>query len=214
MRFVRRSLPLLALAGMVTAAEAAPVTGQISLGGYVKPIGSSGVSGATGLDFLQGYAGSAIAGTPGSFSYGAGAGAFEGLACASQSDGCGRIEDIGSLMNAGQITSFINLSGSDGQSVSFDLGAITQVIRNTASNTLNISGRGLLHITGYDATPGQFSLTTQGDEVASYSATLLASGPVTSVPEPTTWTLIAIAIFFAGSSLWRWRHGAGDQTAA
>ncbi len=174
--------------GMIGAANAAPIVGQISLAGYVQAIGSVSMAAATGLDFVQGATGSASPGMAGGItSFGAGTGSFAGLACSSLGGGCGSIEDIASFTSSPPIARFLTLT-SGTTNISFDLASFGSVVRNSATDSIAFSAKGTIHYTGLDDTAGTFLLTAQGDNITSFSATTLAAN--TTVPEPASLAIL------------------------
>lgn len=173
-----------------TSAVARPVSGQISLGGYAQANGSVGMSGATGISFAN-AAGSSVVGTSGSItSFGAGSGSFSALgACSSMSSGCGTIKDITSFATPTAISSFLALTSTSG--LSFDLANVSSVTRtqNGSGGSLTFTANGTINLAGFDQTPGQFILTAEGNNIVSFSATVLsASAP--AIPEPATWAMM------------------------
>ncbi len=60
----------------------------------------------------------------------------------------------------------------NGKTFSFDLQTITQIVEE-ANVSVAIEGAGILHLTGFDDTPGSFFFSTQGPEniEVSFSAT-------------------------------------------
>ncbi len=186
MKFRNSLLAVIASFGLAAAANAAPITGQISLAGYVSAVGSVGMAAATGLNFQTGT-GTADNGTaPGGLtSFGGGSGTFAGLTCANPGGGCGTIKDLASFTTSPPIASFLTLNANG---ISFDLASITDVTRIDGSNSINITANGTVHETGFDNTGGTFFLTAQGDNIVSFSATTLAAN--TSVPEPASLAIL------------------------
>lgn len=183
---------LLACAALVAAtpANAAVVTGQISIGGLATPIGSTNWSAATGVD----AAGSIIF-------YGAGSGSFAGLNC---SGACGSIADIPSLAPFAAITNFLVLNTNG---IEFDLSSITGVTRTSDAlgGTLAFTGGGTIRFNGYDATPGIFSFTAQGNNLTSFSASAVSA----AVPEPGTWAMMLLGFGAIGFAMRRRRFTGG-----
>jgi hypothetical protein len=79
----------------------------------------------------------------------------------------------------------------NGKVFSFDLQTITQIIEEP-NVSVAIQGTGLLHLTGFDDTPGSFFFSTQGPEnlEVSFSATNTAI----PIPEPGTWALFGAGV--------------------
>ena len=138
-------------------AFAAPITpgSQLNINGFDIGIGSSTIDQATGLDFTSatlapspGTAGvlSAVSGTPG--------GSFAGISCSSN---CGSIQDIADFASFAPIAGFYETSAAAGD-ITFDLNSITNITRvagsSTSLATLIISGTGIFHFAGFDASPG------------------------------------------------------------
>jgi hypothetical protein len=177
---------------------AAPVTGQISLNGYAEAVGSASFGAATGIDFAN-ASGTTVSGTSGTLSsYGAGTGAFAALgACANTTTGCGTIKDIASFTASGPISAFLTLT-TGGPGVSFDLASITNVTETGSgpNGSLTFTALGTINFGGFDATPGEFVLTAQGDNISSFSATTLATLP--QAPEPSTSATMSLGILGLG----------------
>jgi hypothetical protein len=179
-----------AVLGMIGTASAAPITGQISFGGYAQAVGSTAMGAATGISFGN-AAGSSVSGTSGLLtSFGAASGTFVGLgACGSTTTGCGTIQDIASFTSSAPLSNFMSFS-QNGITVSFDLSSITSVMHGSdaTGGTVSFAAVGLIHETGFDNTAGVFSLTAQGNNITSFSATTLAAAQ--AVPEPASMALL------------------------
>jgi hypothetical protein len=177
---------------------AGPVTGQISLSGYGAAVGSVSFGTATGIDFAN-ASGTTVSGTSGTLSsFGAGTGTFAALGgCASTTTGCGTIKDIASFTSSAPISAFLTLT-TGGPSVSFDLASITAVTEtgSGSNGSLTFTGIGTINFSGFDATPGEFILTAQGNQISSFSATTLATLP--QAPEPSTWATMSLGILGLG----------------
>lgn len=180
---------LVACAAMAAAApaNAAYVTGQISIGGLATPIGSPDWANATGVD----TSGSLIF-------YNAGTGSFTGLNCAGD---CGTIADIPSLAAFTAISNFLVLNTNG---IEFDLNSLTKVTHTNDDfgGTLAFTGVGTIRFTGYDATPGIFSFTAQGRNLTSFSASAVSA----AVPEPGTWAMMLLGFGAIGYAMRRRRY--------
>jgi hypothetical protein len=192
MKFRSIGVALLALTWSTLAANAAPITGQISVDGYAEAVGSIGMGSATGIDFASG-AGESVSGTSGDlYSFGAGSDSFAGLTCSSAPGGCGTIMDIASFASEPATTSFLTIT-TGGPAVSFDLSSITSVshVPGADGGSVTFTADGTINYTGYDSTAGKFILTAEGNGVVSYSATLLAEGTAPApAPEPSSLVLL------------------------
>jgi hypothetical protein len=179
-----------AVLSMVGAASAAPITGQMSLGGFAQAVGSTGMGSATGISFAN-ASGSSVSGTSGVLtSFGASSGTFASVgACSSTTTGCGTIQNITSFATSAPISSFLSLT-QNGITVSFDLSSITSVTHGSdaTGGSVTFAATGLIHETGFDNTAGVFSLTAQGNNITSFSATTLAAAQ--AVPEPASMALL------------------------
>ncbi len=172
---------------MAAAAQAIPVSGQISLGGYAAAVGSVGMAAATGLDFVANGSAGLSPGTAGGItSFGAGSGSFSGFACASLGGSCGSIKDLASF-STGPLSSFLTLANGS-TTVSFDLASLSVTSRDFGSNTISLTATGVINETGYSATAGTFILTAQGDSITSFSATTLAAA--NNIPEPASLAIL------------------------
>src|SRR5579875_1267828 len=123
-RYMNLKTTLLAAAasiGLAGGALAAPVTGQISLGGYVESINSTNILQATGLNFDNGDGTHNAVGTAGTLSsFGAGSGSFAILGSCNSTN-CGSIADITTLATGAQtINQFLRLSA-NGETFTFNL---------------------------------------------------------------------------------------------
>ncbi len=189
-------------------AQAAQVTGQISIGGYAAPSGSGSFGTASGYDAVIGQGGAANPGVAGSLtSYGAGTGSFAGLSCSNNAGGCGTIADILNFGTFAPTANFLTLVV-PGQTVAFDLNSLFDI--NAMPNaltggSLSFAGLGTIRFSGYDATPGVFTFTAQGNQITSFSASALAA----PVPEPGTWALMLLGFGAVGYSLRRRRSAQG-----
>lgn len=192
MRIPARLAAAAALLGVAAPAQAATIIGQLSFTGFVRPVGSTGMASATGLDFYSfGSPPSGDLGTPGTItSVLGGSGLFAGAVCVGL---CGTIKDLPTFSTA-SITSFFNIQST----VYFDLGTIKSVTRSPdgLGGGLKVIASGVFRITGFDPTPGVLTLTTQGSGLTSFSATA-----VNAVPEPASWAMMIAGFGLAGTML-------------
>lgn len=189
---------------MSTQAEAAPtISGQISVGGYAAPVGAASWDLATGYDAVSGALGGLSPGVAGGLtSFGAGSGSFAGMACADLGGGCGTIADIPDFATFAGIVGFLTLSGPSG--AAFDMSGISSITRSPfGGGSLSLVGNGMIRMTGFDPTPGIFTLTAQGSQITSFSAS------ATAVPEPGTWAMMLLGFGALGYSLRRRRRSTG-----
>jgi len=201
---------MLALAGATaltaSAANAAITIGsgsQISIGGSVIT-NTADASQATALDFTTGTTSNGSApGTLSTFNGGA-AGSFAGQFCTGS---CGTINDIASLMVGASASPFFTLTNG----VTFSLSNITSIDRSTAG-ILGFMGTGVFSGTlGGDTinpTSANFTFSTQGGNVTTFSATATAA-----VPEPATWGLMLLGFGAIGFTMRRRRRPVLAQVA-
>lgn len=189
-------------------ANAALVTGQISIGGYAAPVGSPGFSGATGYDAVaNGTAGLSPGLVGGLTSYGQGTGSFAGLNCNANGT-CGTIADILSFAGFSPIANFLTLNVNG---IAFDLNSIGNITRTPdgTGGRLAFEGSGIIRFNGYDPTPGVFSFTAQGTQITSFSASAISA----AVPEPATWAMMLLGFGAIGFAMRRRRQPALLQLA-
>lgn len=187
---LRFSLAALVLAVASIPAAASPVTGYISIGGFAES-NTGSMATATGVPFSD-AAGTSVSGTSGSLnSFGSGTLSFAALGnCASTSTGCGTIKDITNLASQGPLTAFFTLNTGTPTAVSFDLTSIGN-ITHPAGGFLNFAALGTINFTGYDSTPGVFAFSAQGNNIVTFSGTLMATPQTSPVPEPGSFLLLS-----------------------
>jgi hypothetical protein len=206
---------MLAFAGTaaLTAASAANAAITIGSGSQISINGSvitntADASQATALDFTTGTTSNGSApGILSTFNGGA-TGSFAGQFCGGPN--CGTISDIATLaLGPTSISPFFALT--DG--VTFSLTSITSIDRSVAG-ILGFIGTGTFGGTlgGVALNPASanFSFSTQGGNVTTFSATTTAT---TAVPEPVTWALMLLGFGGMGMALRRRRRPALAQVA-
>jgi hypothetical protein len=184
---------MVAISGAANAAYIAAGS-QLNIAGFDRsqPEGAT-IDAATGLDFTTGDG--PTPGTAGVLNGANGTGSFASLGTCSSN--CGTIQDIlsfsGFTSTPGEVVA--NLPGG---TVTMDLNAplsITRIAANPTTGqlaTLIVAGKGEFHLTGYDATPAAFTLTTQGNSMTTFSAS--ASGTASAVPEPMSLALLGTSL--------------------
>jgi hypothetical protein len=157
-------------------AQATPITGAISFGGFANPSGGSDWSTATGVSFIN----PALAGS--------GTGSYLGINALATFNNF--TYDPGLSPSPVLLWTF----NSSGLTYSFDLSTLTSVVKagGGALSSVVVDGAGTLHITGLDDTAGTFVFSGNGaNNSFSFSA---SDGASTSVPEPTS-------VFLLGTGL-------------
>ena len=169
---------VLAVAMMAVAveAQATPITGGISFGGFANPSGGSDWSTATGVDFLN----PALAGS--------GTGSYAGVSALATFNSF--TYDPGLSPSPVLLWQFV----SGGLDYSFDLMTLTSVDKagSGSASSVVVNGAGMLHITGLEDTAGTFVFSGNGSSNSfSFSA---SDGARAAVPEPTS-------VFLLGTGL-------------
>lgn len=163
-----------ALMMLTTSVWAVPITGTINFTGseILTPGGASLLS-ATGLAFNDVHVEGAVAGTY----------------AAITTDTPVTFTDFTFNPASGltPIASFWSLTHLD-KTYSFDLNAINTEFQS--NNFLNLLGTGVLHATGYDATPGNWFFSSQDG-----GTTFSAQSSPPPVPEPGTIVLLGAGLF-------------------
>lgn len=178
-------------------AMAAYISGNLNMVGDFQPQNAGGntqnMTTATKIDF---------------FPAGGGTGTFSTLTAtgdlavfANQING-GTIKDL-TFAPFASVAGFYTITVG-GATLTFDMQSLT--VDNQNASFLNISGAGILHLTGYDDTPGNWIFSGQSSNGASPRATFAWSAgsstdaPQDNVPEPASLALMGLGLLAAGAA--------------
>ena len=191
----------------IGAAHAAQITGDLNfLGGDVTVRNSSGaavtnLADGTRLDFSGFFRNTNLVSFSGTGAIGA---AFPQFIFGVS--GTGTIQDLTYAPFSGPVNNFFRIEDFVGNDVlRFDLSSvISSVVQNAIGQSLTVNGTGTLHLTGYDATPGTWSFTTQ---IANGMPAqhLTWSSNTAAVPVPGVLALMGVGL--VGAALSRRRQG-------
>lgn len=187
-RYLLGTIAAMVFGAAIGSAQAAPITGELSLNG-------SNTFTATATSFSITFQNPGnIGGTSGSFQTVFGAVPPEILS----------VVTMNNIANTS--SNFVLYSATVGaNTTSLDAGSISSFTftPGTPLESLSVQGKGTLHLTGFDPTPGVFDLTTQGPSGGIANVTFSSTQVPVGVPEPTSFTVLGLGLIGLGALRYR-----------